>query len=103
MKTQTLENSKVVYDSGGIIGKVMLNNEKNEIIYLTMEPGKQLASHKLPIDVTFFVLKGKGLFTIGETTKELSENMIAESPANISKGIENRSDTTLHFLAIKSL
>ena len=34
-----------------------------EMIHIRLEPGQKLDLHKNPVDVIFYVLQGKGLFT----------------------------------------
>lgn len=74
MKIQNLSNSpKVPFDLEGYI----LHSEKQiELVHLTLKPRENLAEHKNPFDVIFFVADGSGVLSIEGKESVLSKMML---------------------------
>ena len=49
-------------------------------------------------DKFYFVLEGRGYFTVGDETKEAETGELIIAPAGIEHGVENRSDSRLSLL-----
>jgi len=72
------------------------------IIHLTLQPGEKLLRHITPVDVSFYVLEGKGVVEVGEEKKEVSKDTLVESPANIVHCWYNESNEVFRVLVIKT-
>jgi mannose-6-phosphate isomerase-like protein (cupin superfamily) len=64
-----------------------------------LEPGQeqQVHAHKEE-DKLYLVLSGRGLFVIGEETRELEPNQIVIAPAGAPHGVKNNSEGRLTLL-----
>ena len=64
-----------------------------------LEPGQEqkVHAHKEE-DKLYFVLNGRGSFTVGNETKELEESQIVFAPAGSEHGVKNASDSQLTLL-----
>lgn len=80
----------------------LYNDEKANVIHLTLQPGEKLLRHITPVDVIFYVIEGKGTIEIGEEKKEVDADTLIESPANIVHCWYNTSKSILRILVIKT-
>lgn len=101
MKIQNLSNSpKVPFDLEGYI----LHSEKQiELVHLTLKPGENLAEHKNPFDVIFFVADGSGVLSIEGKESVLSKNDVTKVTSDKNRGWKNNTDQDLRLLIIKLL
>ncbi len=74
---------------------------KAKAVNIVLEAKGELPTHTTPVDVIFYVMKGKGEVEIGEERQEVSEGMYIDSPANIPHAWYNPSDNELSVLVIK--
>jgi len=79
----------------------LYNEEKANVIHLTLQPGEKLLRHITPVDVIFYVLEGIGTVEIGEEKKEVDADTLIESPANVVHCWYNTSNAILRILVIK--
>ncbi len=64
-----------------------------------LEPGQTQAAHAHgEADKFYYVVEGRGLFTVGEEAREVEPGTIVWAPAGVSHGVENRSDSRLTLL-----
>lgn len=64
-----------------------------------LEPGQEQKVHAhQDEDKIYYVLNGRGSFTVGGETQELSENRIVMAPAGAPHGVRNSSDQRLTLL-----
>lgn len=101
MKIQNLSNSpKVPFDLEGYI----LHSEKQiELVHLTLKPRENLAEHKNPFDVIFFVADGSGVLSIEGKESVLSKNDVTKVTSDKNRGWKNNTDQDLRLLIIKLL
>jgi len=101
MKIQNLQNApKVPIELEAHI----LHSEKTvELVHLTLKPGEQLAEHKNPFDVIFFVVEGAGILTINGKPTKLKATDTLKVTSEINRGWENNTDNDLKILVIKLL
>ncbi|HEY7168403.1 MAG TPA: cupin domain-containing protein [Candidatus Binatia bacterium] len=63
------------------------------------EPGQEQASHAHQgSDKVYYVLKGRGVFQVGEEERELGEGEIALAGSGQKHGVKNRSNERLTVL-----
>ncbi|MFC2151747.1 cupin domain-containing protein [Bacteroidota bacterium] len=101
MIIRNLGNSpKVPFDLEAYI----LHSEKQiELVHLLLKPGENLAEHKNPFDVIFFVAEGKGILSVEGKESELSINDVIKVTSDQNRGWNNNSDQNLRLLVIKQL
>lgn len=101
MIIQNLSNSpKVPFDLEGYI----LHSEKQiELIHLLLKPGKNLAEHKNPFDVIFFVAEGTGILSIEGEECQLTATDVTKVTSEKMRGWQNNTDKDLRLLVIKLL
>jgi mannose-6-phosphate isomerase-like protein (cupin superfamily) len=64
-----------------------------------LEPGQVQAAHAhAGADKFYFVLRGRGLFTVGDEQRTAEANMLVVAPAGIAHGVENTGDERLSLL-----
>jgi len=101
MTIKNLSNSpRVPFDLEGYI----LHSEKQiELVHLTLKPGENLAEHKNPFDVVFFVAEGSGILSIEGKNFVLSKNDVTKVTSEKNRGWRNNTDQDLRLLVIKLL
>jgi len=64
-----------------------------------LEPGQTQAAHAhAEADKFYYVIEGRGLFSLEDNTQEVGPGMVVWAPAGMSHGVENRSDSRLTLL-----
>lgn len=101
MTIKNLSNSpKVPFDLEGYI----LHSEKQiELVHLLLKPGENLAKHKNPFDVIFFVAEGSGTLSIEGTEYNLTTTDVTKVTSDKMRGWRNNSNQDLRLLVIKLL
>jgi quercetin dioxygenase-like cupin family protein len=101
MNIQNLGNSpKVPFDLEGYI----LHSEKQiELVHLLLKPAENLAEHKNPFDVIFFVAEGAGNLSIEGKEFELKMNDVTKVCSDQNRGWRNNTNQDLRLLVIKLL
>ncbi len=101
MKIQNLSNSpKVPFDLDGYI----LHSEKQiELVHLLLKPGENLAEHKNPFDVLFFVIEGSGVLSIEGEKYNIKATDLTKVTSEKMRGCKNNTNEELRILVIKLL
>ncbi len=97
------KNSTVVLDNDGVIGKKLSTINNSEHVYLSLQKGKEVAPHALPIEVTFFVINGTGTASIDGTEYVASKGDMIRVEPNCLRGWINSGDELLELFVIKRL
>ncbi|MGH4120796.1 cupin domain-containing protein [Clostridium sp.] len=50
----------------GVVVKQLISHDNTRVMNLNLQPGDEVARHKVPVDVFFYVISGKGTIQIGE-------------------------------------
>ncbi len=69
---------------------------------ITLKPGEFLKQHITPVNVAFYVLKGRGIIEIGEEKETVEENTLIESPKDIMHCWYNESEEDFAVMVIKA-
>lgn len=64
----------------GVLAKQLLSHEHTKIMNLVLKPGDEVPQHKVPVDVFFYVVSGKGTIMIGEEKSVLEATDIVVCP-----------------------
>lgn len=101
MKIQNLSNSpKVPFDLDAFI---LHSEDKMELVHLALKPGEDLAEHKNPFDVIFFIAEGSGILTVESKEYKLQMNDVTKVTSDKNRGWKNNSQKDLRLLVIKLL
>lgn len=101
MKIQNLSNSpKVPFDLDAFI---LHSEDKIELVHLVLKPGEDLAEHKNPFDVIFFIAEGSGILTVESKEYKLQMNDVTKVTSDKNRGWKNNSQKDLRLLVIKLL
>ena len=102
MKTLDLKDSEVIMERDGVVGRRLYGSPEAEILHIEIAPGGAIAPHVTPVDMEFFVLEGRGLFVLGEESREAGAGTLVPSPRGVPHGMSNPGPGALRVLAIKN-
>jgi len=77
------------------VKKDVLKTSNFNIVLICLETGQEIPSRPEPYGVYFYVIDGKGAFTVGNEQVELSRGKFIFAPANVGRGIKSRERLTL--------
>ena len=77
------------------VKKNLLRTRNFNVVLICLESGQEIPSRPEPYDVCFYVVDGKGMFTVGKEQAELSRGKLIFAPANVGRGIKSRERLTL--------
>jgi mannose-6-phosphate isomerase-like protein (cupin superfamily) len=102
MKATYIEEGAVVMSDENMTGRRLYASAEAAVIHILVRPGREIAPHAAALDMEFFVLEGRGLFSVGEESLEAGPGTLVESPKDIPHGIRNPGPGPLRVLAIKN-
>jgi quercetin dioxygenase-like cupin family protein len=85
----------------GMDSRVLVDHDYATIKQLIVKPNQTIPIHQVPVDVTFFVLEGRGIITIGEKAYSVEPFSIVTCPKNTNMSVKAL-DNVLSFLNIKT-
>lgn len=101
MTIKNLSNSpKVPFD---LEGYILHSDKQIELVHLLLKPGENLAEHKNPFDVIFFVTEGSGTLSIESAEYKLTTTDATKVTSDKMRGWKNNTDKDLRLLVIKLL
>jgi quercetin dioxygenase-like cupin family protein len=71
------------------VKKDVLTSKNFTVALICLETGQEIPSHPEPYGACFYVISGKGIFTIGKETFELSDGQLVFAPANEIRAIKS--------------
>lgn len=102
MKPINIKEIKSVLNKYNVEAKTLVDHENATIKNLFLNPGQAIPDHKVPMDVTFFILEGKGSITIGDETVKVKPYDCLLCPPNTFMSVKADEDSSLSFLNIKT-
>lgn len=104
MKVKTYKEMEGFENKHSIEKAVKLHDsEHTKIIHMTLKSGDLVHDHVIPVDVSFFVVEGEVEMKIGSEIENIWHGSLFESPANITHGFSNKSDSLARVLVIKHM
>jgi len=82
--------------------RVLYDKEHAQTMHIELKPGESLKKHITPVDVFFYILKGNGIVEIEDESKEVSQDMLIESPARVPHRLINNGEEIFRFLVVKT-
>ncbi|EHQ34191.1 cupin domain-containing protein [Methanoplanus limicola] len=101
MEIKKLSELPVSPNPHKVEAKQVYDTENATAVVITLKKGESLKRHKTPVDVFFYVLKGEGMVEIGDEQKEVSEDMIIDSPKDIPHRLINNDSDIFRVLVVK--
>ena len=101
MKFQDWESAEKV--PFNLDGRTMYSEKNIELVHLKLKPGESLELHKNPFDVVFYILKGSGVLTVDQKSKEFNSFASIEVKSTSLRAWENKSNSDFEVLVIKLL
>ena len=101
MKIVDITNTKISQNPHKIDARKIYDTKNAQAVHITLKPGESLKRHITPVDVFFYVLEGKGIVEVGDEKKEVSSDMLIESPGKIVHCWYNDSNEILKILVVK--
>ena len=102
MKSQRIEDGKVIKDDSGVVARVLYSAPEAMIVHIDIEPQGFVKPHVTPIDMEYFVMEGRGLFILGEESMEAGPGVCIPNPRGVPHGIRNVGPGALRVLAVKN-
>lgn len=72
----------------GILTKKLISHDNAEVANLVLSPGDEVPEHSVPVDVFFYVVKGKGTLQIGENQEVVEANDIVPCPPDTKMSLK---------------
>ncbi len=101
MIIKKLSDMPIMKTAHNVDARNLYDTENAVISVITLNPGQSLKKHITPVDVAFYVLKGRGIVEIGTEKQEVGANTLIESPKDIVHCWYNESNEELSFMVIK--
>ncbi len=101
MIIRKLQDTPIMKTAHNVDARNLYDTEHAVISVITLQPGQSLKKHITPVDVAFYVLRGKGIVEVGKEKQEVEANTLIESPKDIVHCWYNESDEELSFMVIK--
>jgi len=102
MQHQHLKDIESKVNIRGIQTKTLVDHKNATIKNLILKQGEKIPNHQVPVDVTFFVLSGKGRIIIDDSVYQVMANDIVTCPPNTMMSVIADKDSGLSFLNIKT-
>jgi quercetin dioxygenase-like cupin family protein len=77
------------------VKKDILKTRSFNLVLICLEAGQEIPSRPEPYDVCFYVVDGKGAFTVGDEQVELTRGGMIFAPANEARGIRSLERLTI--------
>jgi quercetin dioxygenase-like cupin family protein len=77
------------------VKKDLLKTSNFNVVLICLESGQEIPSRSEPYAVCFYVIGGKGKFTVGKEQFELNQGGLVFVPANEARGIQSLERLTL--------
>jgi quercetin dioxygenase-like cupin family protein len=68
----------------------LIKTDSFNVVLVCLEAGQEIPPHPEPYAVCFYVINGKGMFTVGNEQVELSSGGLIFVPVNETRGILSR-------------
>lgn len=86
----------------GVRARQLVNSPAVQVMNLLMKAGEGVPFHITPVDVLFYVVRGKGTVLIGEESAQVEETDIVVSPRDIPHALQADQGDEFQVLVIKT-
>lgn len=102
MKHFNISELEAVSNKYQVAAKTIVDHEHATIKNLVLNPGQRIPEHIVPMDVTFFIIEGKGKITIGDETVKVKAQDVVLCPPNTPMSVKACDHSGMSFLNIKT-
>lgn len=86
----------------GVEAKLLIQHENAKVMNLVLQPGNVIPEHKVPVNVFFYVVQGKGTIKIGSEESVVRETDIILCPPNTEMSLRADQNDTFVVLNVKT-
>lgn len=97
-----LDELKSEKNMRGIMTKDVLKNENVQVKNLLLNKGDVVPEHKVPVDVFFHVIEGKGTIKIGNSEYVLEEKDFITCPPNTKMKVMANKGENFNIINVKT-
>lgn len=91
-----------VINSKGFLTKTLINHKNAAVRNILLDAGDIIPPHAVPVDVFFYIIKGKGTIVIGDDEAIVDEGDIVVCPPNTYMSVKADKDVKFSFLNVKT-
>jgi mannose-6-phosphate isomerase-like protein (cupin superfamily) len=102
MKKTAIDEGKIIKDDSGTLARAIYSAPEAMIVHIAVQPGGFVTPHVTEVDMEFFVLEGRGSFSLGDESTEAGPGILIPSPKGLPHGMRNPGPGILRVLAVKS-
>ena len=102
MSHMNLKDLKTEINIRGIQAKTMVDHKNATIKNLILNKGDRIPNHKVPVDVTFFILQGTGTISIDDVDYQVKPMDYITCPPDTLMSVQADKNHPLSFLNIKT-
>lgn len=86
----------------GVVVKELIDIDPVRVINISLKPGESVPDHKVPVEVFFYILEGKGTLRIGDEKAVVKANDIITCPKETIMSLKADQGETFSFLNVKT-
>ncbi|MFA7106292.1 MAG: cupin domain-containing protein [Candidatus Izemoplasmatales bacterium] len=102
MKHFNLYDLPQIANKYNVKARTLFDEKSSTIKNLFLDKGEEIPKHQFPLDVTFFILEGKGKIQIEDEVFIVKPFDTVICPPNHNMSVKADEDSVLSFLNIKS-
>mgnify|MGYP006302225345 FL=1 len=99
IKMNDIKGSK---NKKGVKSKVILEHNNARLTNLQLNEGDVVPEHSVPVNVFFYIVKGKGTLQIGDEKKVVNENEIIPCPPETTMSLKADQGEEFYVLNVKT-
>jgi quercetin dioxygenase-like cupin family protein len=97
-----MENVEGIVNKRGVVTKELIDIKEVRVINIALNPGDEVPEHKVPVEVFFFIVEGKGTLQIGSDKAVVQANDIITCPPNTVMSLKADQGEKFSFLNVKT-
>lgn len=98
----TNESKTIFFNSDAAVGYHLAATPLNDLVKLEIQPSCRIENHKLPVAVTFYVIKGRGVLEVDQVEEVTKEGDVIFVPPFADRSWENKENDVLEILVVKA-
>lgn len=102
MKVIRMAEVKGAINKRGFLAKTLVEHKNATVKNIIITSGDIIPNHDVPVDVFFYVIKGKGTIVIGGEELAVKETDIVVCPQNVEMSVRADQGTDFSFLNVKT-
>ena len=102
MKVIKMSEVKGEINKRGFLAKTLVEHKNATVKNLIISAGDIIPPHRVPVDVFFYIIKGKGTIVIGDSEALVVEGDIVTCPQNVYMSVKADQGVEFSFLNVKT-